>query len=544
MGHKRSELEHSASKAVNVLLAQWGKQCLPRPATSPEVPVVDPALIKLPPVEWKHFAQKQGVKESERTVQYLTVWSQPTSTDPVPRATASVWVTYMQQAAASGKDSRPATAPESLVYRFEHQHLVHSIPYKKGGRIVNRPLANPTIRLPEIIASKHQVSDAIVNRKLLQSKNWTEWHAHHANPSSKSINGSNPGLDSAGLSVPRSDGLVPATFSPDAAAETSPSSTDVSAIDPFTEAPLSPWTHAALHARQERAQTAVTEREKERSPADHDHPAPVIPQPASFRCDAETVMGRTYLRPSDTATCPPLPEDWNIESRTADMELLRAEREARAANRAERAEYRMVLEQERAYAALHPAEEAAEEDEAAPEEESETAQEEEERAEGATEVETSSPEQPPVGMETVAEASVSDEESQEADSAAADAVPADTFADILPDAPGAHPAETVPADDQVVELLHEELASEAEPNIPQEATSSAEAADFGADDDANSDEGFVIHRGSDDAEDEEEVVVNESDEEDFVLQRGDEEEKESHDEGHGLGTSDQGAADV
>ncbi|KAI8913909.1 hypothetical protein DFJ77DRAFT_52789 [Powellomyces hirtus] len=324
----QTDLEQQAFQAVNGFLSYWDKSYLSRPETAPVHHTTAAAGTeprgRLPPIEWKYYARPLGTNEAKKAVQFLTIWSQPTLSDPVPRATAKVWVTYQ------GGEKRPATAPEpTLTYRFEHQHLVHTIPYTASSESEPpvRHLANPAVRLPEIIAAKQQVSDAILHSKLLQSRTWAEFDAFQKKMSKKTINGSTQLLGS-------SNSLL-------ADADSSANGSQTLA------AGLSPWTHTALNARGERAQTAVSERVSERdqdAPADEKsilaQAATMVPQPHHRQIDAATVMGRTYLPAASVAQFPPMPEEWKIENRTADPELLRYERNARMQRRRERAEAR------------------------------------------------------------------------------------------------------------------------------------------------------------------------------------------------------------
>ncbi|KAJ3159054.1 hypothetical protein HDU86_001953 [Geranomyces michiganensis] len=198
---------------------------------------------------------------------------------------------------------RPVTAP-TISYRFEHQHLTHS---SASGP---SPLSNPSLRLPEILTAKRQVSTAIVNAQLLQSSTWEE-HAQRQHE------------ESLGSSTASSDHLA-----------TPPGEANGGAKG----AGLSAWTRAALVARTGRAQTAVAERVATRNP-DEDplgfSPSSLVPKVEPLKVTAETVMGRTYLSPDQVADIPAIPSDWNVVTGQADAEVLRYERDERVRRREE-----------------------------------------------------------------------------------------------------------------------------------------------------------------------------------------------------------------
>ncbi|KAJ3172913.1 hypothetical protein HDU87_007749 [Geranomyces variabilis] len=318
MGYQRSPLEQTAFVAVNSFLDNWDKAHLSKPDAGLDS---NDALSGAP--QWKHYAQHRGTSEADRKVQFLTVWSLPTAKEPVPSATAGVWVTY------EGSANRPATAP-TLSYRFEHQHLTHS------SANAPSPLFNPSLRLPDILAAKRQVSTAIVNSQLLQSETWEE----HAQRQHEETLGS-PTASSDLLTTPPSGG-----------------GSDGSAG-------LSAWTRAALVARTGRAQTAIAERAATRNPEEDAlrgfSPASLVPKVVPLQVTAELIMGRTYLGPDQVAEIPAIPSDWNVVTGQVDAEVLRYERDERVRRREEARKAEEEAEAEAAAAPTDTMEETPEE---------------------------------------------------------------------------------------------------------------------------------------------------------------------------------------
>ncbi|KAJ3149185.1 hypothetical protein HDU89_003901 [Geranomyces variabilis] len=318
MGYQRSPLEQTAFVAVNSFLDNWDKTHL----SNPDAGLDSNDALSAPP-QWKHYAQHRGTSEADRKVQFLTVWSLPTAKEPVPSATAGVWVTY------EGSANRPATAP-TLSYRFEHQHLTHS------SANAPSPLSNPLHRLPDILAAKRQTSTAIVNSQLLHSATWEE-HAQRQHEET----------------------LASSTASSDLL--TTPPSGE--ADGGAGGAGLSAWTRAALVARTGRAQTAVAERAATRNPEEDAlrgfSPASLVPKVVPLQITAETIMGRTYLGPDQVAEIPAISSDWNVVMGQADAEVLRYERDERVRRREEARKTKEEAERDVASKFADTAEEAA-----------------------------------------------------------------------------------------------------------------------------------------------------------------------------------------
>ncbi|KAJ3163296.1 hypothetical protein HDU88_006394 [Geranomyces variabilis] len=316
MGYQRSPLEQTAFVAVNSFLDNWDKTHLSNPDTG-----LDSSDALSAPPQWKHYAQHRGTSEADKKVQFLTVWSLPTAKEPVPSATAGVWVTY------EGSANRPGTAP-TLSYRFEHQHLTHS------SANAPSPLSKPSHRLPDILAAKRQTSTAIVNSQLLHSATWEE-HAQ------------------------RQHELASSTASSDLL--TTPPSGE--ADGGAGGAGLSAWTRAALVARTGRAQTAVAERAATRNPEEDAlrgfSPASLVPKVVPLQVTADTIMGRTYLGPDQVAETPAIPSDWNVVTGQADAEVLRYERDERVRRREEARKTKEEAERDAASESADTAEEAA-----------------------------------------------------------------------------------------------------------------------------------------------------------------------------------------
>ncbi|KAI9094041.1 hypothetical protein DFS34DRAFT_251617 [Phlyctochytrium arcticum] len=342
MGVKPGEFEAEALSTVHSLLSHWNTTYLSPSAKSP-----------LPPIEWKYYANCKGTevagggegKQVVHRARFLTTWSQPTLTEPVPRATANVWVDVEGRGQGS-----------ALTYRFEHHHLSHTVPVGEGNAPPPFPPGHPARRLPDLITSKLQVSDAMVRSRLLDHRSWREW-----------------AVDDGILDTQHGDGSGSSRASRDTL-HSRPDSKHKSDTGLFREqdsllegeALSSPWTQAAMAARKDMVREAVRLREAERSDDDdHDdnyrqahsqagntglantttttgrrgrrHP-PIPPRDVPRPIIASTVMERDYLSgPGDVAVIPPLPEDWaKFETRTIDPAILHAEREARKDRRLQR----------------------------------------------------------------------------------------------------------------------------------------------------------------------------------------------------------------
>lgn len=209
---------------------------------------------------------------------------------------------------------RPATAPAStLTYRFQYHHLSHKIPYPTSTPPPTPPLAIPTARLPELVTSKLKVSDDIVHRRLLQSKTWRDWR----------------------------DEQVPDV-------EVDANTDEEGVVKRQPESGLSPWTQAALEARQELVRTTVMREEEAAEDEISERPSLAHLKKEPRPVDADMIMSRTYLGKDNVASYPPMPHTWKIETRSTDMEILRVERNVRVERRRQREEERKRREEEEA----------------------------------------------------------------------------------------------------------------------------------------------------------------------------------------------------
>ena len=118
------ELEKEGLLAIDSLLKEWESTYLT--AVSPSEP------------KWIYYTRTSGLSETPTPhVRFTTIFSQPTQTHPVPRATASIHFVL--------------DATQKLTWQFEAQQTVHSL--ETVGL-----LGNPAKRLTEIVKSKETVA--------------------------------------------------------------------------------------------------------------------------------------------------------------------------------------------------------------------------------------------------------------------------------------------------------------------------------------------------------------------------------------------------
>ncbi|KAJ3089780.1 hypothetical protein HK102_005507 [Quaeritorhiza haematococci] len=134
-----------------------------------------------PESTWRYYTKRTFLDEKQGLVRFFTVWSQPTIRMPIPRATAGVWFTYQ-------KNVHSDNTPPTLTYRFENHSLTHTIPlpsttdYTQLKSMIPKLLdpnstafplksiGSPAKRLPELIANKLRISDAIAQGKFLSNR--------------------------------------------------------------------------------------------------------------------------------------------------------------------------------------------------------------------------------------------------------------------------------------------------------------------------------------------------------------------------------------
>ncbi|KAI8802156.1 hypothetical protein BJ742DRAFT_834149 [Cladochytrium replicatum] len=139
---------------------------------------------------WRHYTSPRCTDGETGKVHLYTVWTRPAVQKPVARAAAGMWFTYDK----NGPDQdevRPTTAP-SLSYRFENHRLVHTLTVPSSvystkpstaqtltsGSLDDEgwgttgtesmSLGHPLKRIPELIVSKLQLSNAIVSGRVLR----------------------------------------------------------------------------------------------------------------------------------------------------------------------------------------------------------------------------------------------------------------------------------------------------------------------------------------------------------------------------------------
>ncbi|KAJ3257070.1 hypothetical protein HDU77_002869 [Chytriomyces hyalinus] len=152
---------------------------------------------------WKYETEHRGTDLAACRVQFLTKWSTPTPTSPIPRANAAVWFTYEQLSEDRVKELTPLLINEignqtnddvihhaTVTYRFEHNHLSHKLAIPRNfnqlplvllreSKVQNNSdggqsfaagfrLSAPFLRIPEIIASSLLISKAVESEMLLK----------------------------------------------------------------------------------------------------------------------------------------------------------------------------------------------------------------------------------------------------------------------------------------------------------------------------------------------------------------------------------------
>ncbi|KAJ3407171.1 hypothetical protein HDV05_005560, partial [Chytridiales sp. JEL 0842] len=144
---------------------------------------------------WKYKTTLKGFDERKGKAQFYTVFSTPTQTAPVPRATAGVWFTYQAKTEEERQKQRPPSSlvdaseatkaletKATLTYRFEHTHMSHTVPIPNDVNYL--PMVVPSEltasgktlgvgaaskRVPEIIKSRLVVSKDVESGKLLNA---------------------------------------------------------------------------------------------------------------------------------------------------------------------------------------------------------------------------------------------------------------------------------------------------------------------------------------------------------------------------------------
>ena len=126
MSEDAEALESKAKLSIDLLLQEWDQTYFKPTTKSDSEP------------KWIYYTRHQSTSINPPKASYITIFSQPTSKKPVPRATASVFFNY--------------SPDRGLEFQFETGKLVHTaetVPI----------LGNPVKRLKEVVASKEQLAD-------------------------------------------------------------------------------------------------------------------------------------------------------------------------------------------------------------------------------------------------------------------------------------------------------------------------------------------------------------------------------------------------
>jgi len=131
-------------------------------------------------IRWKYHIKHHSTNKKLRCSNFLIIWSQPTKINPVPKATAEMWMVYYHTSNVGRNDA-------TITYRFNGYYNTHEINVqkfmteykkykenpnveimKKDFPLLYTPLVlNPKKWLPELIRSKLLISNDIMNKKLL-----------------------------------------------------------------------------------------------------------------------------------------------------------------------------------------------------------------------------------------------------------------------------------------------------------------------------------------------------------------------------------------
>ena len=126
-----NELQDKAQSLIDKVLNQWESDYFANASTAP-LTLED--AEKEP--KWIYYTQHHSTTLEPPQVIFKTIFSQPTQTKPVPRATATVVFSY---------------TPNGLSYQFEWGNLSHSVDNPTS-------IGNPSKRLKEIIKSKEELA--------------------------------------------------------------------------------------------------------------------------------------------------------------------------------------------------------------------------------------------------------------------------------------------------------------------------------------------------------------------------------------------------
>ncbi|KAG4085736.1 hypothetical protein H8356DRAFT_963960 [Neocallimastix lanati (nom. inval.)] len=131
-------------------------------------------------VRWKYHIKHHSTNKKLRCSNFLIIWSQPTKINPVPKATAEMWMIYYHTSNVGRKDA-------TITYRFNGYYNTHEINVHKFMLEYNKFKENPNVEitkkefptlytplvlnpkkwLPELIRSKLLISNEIMNKTLL-----------------------------------------------------------------------------------------------------------------------------------------------------------------------------------------------------------------------------------------------------------------------------------------------------------------------------------------------------------------------------------------
>ncbi|ORX85184.1 hypothetical protein BCR32DRAFT_290849 [Anaeromyces robustus] len=131
-------------------------------------------------IKWKYHIKHHSTNKKLRCSNFLIIWSQPTKINPVPKATAEMWMIYYHTSNIGKNDA-------TITYRFNGYYNTHEINVYKFMKEYKKYKADPNIEitkkefptlytplllnpkkwLPELIRSKLLISNDIMNGALV-----------------------------------------------------------------------------------------------------------------------------------------------------------------------------------------------------------------------------------------------------------------------------------------------------------------------------------------------------------------------------------------
>ncbi|ORX44368.1 hypothetical protein BCR36DRAFT_359905 [Piromyces finnis] len=131
-------------------------------------------------IRWKYHIKHHSTNKKLKCSNFLIYWSQPSKINPVPKATAEMWMNYYHTTNSGRNDA-------TITYRFNGYYNTHEINVNRFMKEYKKYISNPYIEitkekfptlytplvlnpkkwLPELIRSKLLISNDIMNKVLV-----------------------------------------------------------------------------------------------------------------------------------------------------------------------------------------------------------------------------------------------------------------------------------------------------------------------------------------------------------------------------------------